>query len=200
MAPHLQNYLSDPAGFFGSGRSFFTGNAAAAALKLLSLPARFYPLKKRCTRRFAEALTADELVSPFSLLFSKEKEIRAFMDDCGSLTLSRGSLLRLSAPAYLAVVLHEIAHLVLRDGADYSQLKELDRAFRDSFRERLGPDRSVRLSPIEFGADALAMSMIGELVGLCPKAKQRQRLQKELQSRTGDLEARANEIRSLGAE
>ena len=175
----LTNYLSGPT-VSTEGILSFSSAVCSKLLCLLSPCGRPYPVKKHLTKQIVAQLIAEKYLAPFELRFLTDKEMIAYMDDRGGMTLSSGCLRRMDAAAYLDVFLHELAHLYLHDREDYRNLKDLDREFRDCFREE---DECVQLSPIEFYADTVALKML-DLLLEAADSDARWRIQKKREIQT----------------
>ncbi len=163
----------------------------------LSYFGRWRWVKRRCIKKLCACLIREKKLQPFALQLVKGKEPLAFMSEQGGMVLSKGCFTKISAEQLFTIVLHEVAHLWMKDQAFYPTLKEIDREFRGRYKHL--PNYRL-FSPIETYADYFALGITETLCAQAKGARQQRSLRQMCEKQKKQVETCLQNIRSVSDE
>lgn len=132
--------------------------------------------RAKCLKNIVSSLCKGQF-KPFKIEFLKTIKPLAYMHDKGVIYFSYGSLLNFSASTVLSVFCHELAHVWLSQREYYTELKELDRQFKDAFREKLDGKTLTLASPVEVYAMLVSVQIMQKVLQKVDGAKKSKKLE-----------------------
>lgn len=119
----------------------------------------------RCftTRAFCTAIEKNCLCAPIKVKLHPFSEGYAYMLDRGEVHVGSNLLFSSNQIAFISVLLHEIAHIILSQDSSYSHLLQLDRLFAEHFFAGQHNELLKTVTPIEFYAQFITDVWCAEL-------------------------------------
>ena len=148
--------------------------------RLASRANRFPPLRCITVRRFFSRIQDTCLTRPVKVKLHPFQRGYGYMLDRGEIHILSDLLFRSTQGKFIAVLLHETAHLVLSQGASYHRLLQLDLAFAETYLKDRHDECLKAITPVEFFAQQIANRWMEALVARLPQGKLRSCLHREL--------------------
>ena len=124
---------------------------------------RWYYIKE-----IRKILINDKNVNEFSLHLENSLAAKAYMKDSGELYISLGSILFKSSRVNLKVFCHELAHIWLSQQPFYSELKELNKEFKQKYSHL---KECYLASPIELYAMVISYELMNSVLNSLTKER-----------------------------
>ncbi len=194
MKKSLQEYLKNPIAEPEKCDFINSPEVLAEFRGLLSFNGKIYWYKKIAVKRIIKLLKERLKLNDRPLTFDKTFKVKAFMNDNGSLTISRGCLFRLSTVEFVVIFAHELAHLWLASKEDYGELKALNKEFVKTF---CSINDFTPLTPIEIYAVGYSISILSQLKGLKLSESVAKRLQENIDIQNKKLNEYQKKIKNL---
>ena len=147
--------------------------------------------KWKTLKRLTVFLLQTDSVDFYTINLDKSLKPRAYMNDDGRIFISIGLLLTRSITTLLSVYLHEFSHIYMSKQQNYSQLKILQREFRQGFSKF---DNCEISSPIESFADVITLEFLRQLYSAIDNDKLKIKLLRLIKNREEKLCVIYNEL------
>lgn len=119
----------------------------------------------RCSnaRRFFSQLSERKVISPVKVKVHPFRKGWAYMLDRGEIHLLSDLIYKSGATEFIAVLLHECAHVVLSQTDSYSGLLSLDMQFAQKYLKGQHDELLKAITPVEFFAQLVSLRWFTEL-------------------------------------
>ena len=138
--------------------------------KLLSFESKLYFIKVSYVKKLVFTLVSEGKFKDFKFNVKRKFKPEAYMYDGGEINISYGIFLHTTAPVFLTVLCHEIAHIWLSQREDYGDIKELNRQFKKEFSDGVN-------SPVEVWARIVQTKILEKIISVL-QGKKREKLLK----------------------